>query len=508
MTQTSDTLLRLQDVSKRFGKKTALDHISLEIAPGRMVGLLGTNGSGKSTLIKLINGLLVPSSGQIFICGQAPGPETKAIVSYLPERTYLPDTVRVKGLLSFFRDFYADFDAAKAEEMLQKLDIDPSSPLKTLSKGTREKVQLIMVMSRRARVYILDEPIAGVDPAARDYILKTIIQDYSEDASILLHTLDCGRRAASGRCYFSERRTDHSLFQRGEDPGHPPSVRRLLFPGGILMLTKLISHEWKDTFKVPALLLTITVLLSAASLVYFSVADQASAGTDLNVRNFVLYIAYILILSGLSMILMIYFTIRFYKNLYTDEGYLMHTLPVKPWMLIVSKLTIGTIWFYLIDLLLVGAITLITLIALPTMAYFSPEDLLELRTMFQSYHTIFTVPSILFLAIPVMIIGSVFSLLTIYASISLGQLFSSHKVLASILCYLGLSTILSTAMMLLTAPTTAGVFIIQSTSANPMADFASIYWSIMLISLFVNLILCVPAFWICNYVMKRCLNLD
>lgn len=274
------------------------------------------------------------------------------------------------------------------------------------------------------------------------------------------------------------------------------------------MLTKLISHEWKDTFKVPALLLTITVLLSAASLVYFSVADQATADIDLNVRNFVLYIACILILSGLSMILTIYFAIRFYKNLYTDEGYLMHTLPVKPWMLIVSKLTIGTIWFYLIDLFLVGAITLITLIALPTMAYFSPEDMLELRTMFQSYHTIFTVPSILFLAIPVMIISSVFSLLTIYASISLGQLFSSHKVLASILCYLGLSTILSTAMMLLTTPTTAGVFILQSTSANPMADFASIYWLIMLISLFANLVLCIPAFLICNYVMKRCLNLD
>ena len=505
MTQTSDTLLYLQDVSKRFGKKTALDHISLEIAPGRMVGLLGSNGSGKSTLIKLINGLLVPSSGQIFICGQAPGPKTKAIVSYLPERTYLPDTVRVKGLLSFFRDFYTDFDAAKAEEMLQKLDIDPSSPLKTLSKGTREKVQLIMVMSRRARVYILDEPIAGVDPAARDYILKTIIQDYSEDASILLST---------HLIADVEQLLDDVIFLKDGQIILSSSVeeirdtRRLLFPGGILMLTKLISHEWKDTFKVPALLLTITVLLSAASLVYFSVADQASAGTDLNVRNFVLYIACILILSGLSMILIIYFAIRFYKNLYTDEGYLMHTLPVKPWMLIVSKLTIGTIWFYLIDLLLVGAITLITLIALPTMAYFSPEDLLELRTMFQSYHTIFTVPSILFLAIPVMIISSVFSLLTIYASISLGQLFSSHKVLASILCYLGLSTILSTAMMLLTAPTTAGVFIIQSTSANPMADFASIYWSIMLISLFANLILCVPAFWICNYVMKRCLNLD
>ena len=192
MTQTSDTLLCLQDVSKRFGKKTALDHISLEIAPGRMVGLLGSNGSGKSTLIKLINGLLVPSSGQIFICGQAPGPETKAIVSYLPERTYLPDTVRVKGLLSFFRDFYTDFDAAKAEEMLQKLDIDPSSPLKTLSKGTREKVQLIMVMSRRARVYILDEPTTGLH-FADVHKLTEILHRLTEDGNTVIvieHNLD------------------------------------------------------------------------------------------------------------------------------------------------------------------------------------------------------------------------------------------------------------------------------------------------------------------------------
>ena len=192
MTQTSDTLLRLQDVSKRFGKKTALDHISLEIAPGRMVGLLGSNGSGKSTLIKLINGLLVPSSGQIFICGQAPGPETKAIVSYLPERTYLPDTVRVKGLLSFFRDFYTDFDAAKAEEMLQKLDIDPSSPLKTLSKGTREKVQLIMVMSRRARVYILDEPTTGLH-FADVHKLTEILHRLTADGNTVIvieHNLD------------------------------------------------------------------------------------------------------------------------------------------------------------------------------------------------------------------------------------------------------------------------------------------------------------------------------
>ena len=273
------------------------------------------------------------------------------------------------------------------------------------------------------------------------------------------------------------------------------------------MLGKLIKHEFRATGRI-LLPVYLVMLLTAALVRGFQVLTEQTAGEfmrALAVLSVLLFSAAVFGGSILAFVLMIY---RFYKNLMTDEGYLMHTLPVKPWMLIVSKLTIGTIWFYLIDLLLVGAITLITLIALPTMAYFSPEDLLELRTMFQSYHTIFTVPSILFLAIPVMIISSVFSLLTIYASISLGQLFSSHKVLASILCYLGLSTILSTAMMLLTTPTTAGVFILQSTSANPMADFASIYWPIMLISLFANLVLCVPAFWICNYVMKRCLNLD
>ena len=169
--------------------------------------------------------------------------------------------------------------------MLQKLDIDPSSPLKTLSKGTREKVQLIMVMSRRARVYILDEPIAGVDPAARDYILKTIIQDYSEDVSILLstHLIADVEQLLDDVIFLKDGQIILSSSVE-EIRGHPPSVRRLLFPGGILMLTKLISHEWKDTFKVPALLLTITVLLSAVSLVYFSVADQATADIDLNVK--------------------------------------------------------------------------------------------------------------------------------------------------------------------------------------------------------------------------------
>ena len=182
------SLVSIRNLSKKYGKHTALKDVSLDIPRGRIIGLLGPNGSGKTTLIKLMNGLLTPGKGQILIDGNLPGVGTKACVSYLPERTYLPPAIRVKQLLSYFTDFYADFDRQKALAILSTLQISPDTSLKTLSKGTKEKVQLIMVMSRKAQLYILDEPIAGVDPAARDYILKTIIQDYSEEASILLST--------------------------------------------------------------------------------------------------------------------------------------------------------------------------------------------------------------------------------------------------------------------------------------------------------------------------------
>ena len=181
-------ILECKDLTKYYDRTLGLDHLSLQLEPGRIVGLLGPNGSGKTTLLKIANGLLTPSSGQLLIDGKAPGPDTRRLVSYLPERTYLSDWMTVVQLLDFFCDFYPDFDRDAAEHMLTALEISPTQRIKQMSKGTREKVQLIMVMSRRARVYILDEPIAGVDPAARDYILKTIIQDYSEDASILLST--------------------------------------------------------------------------------------------------------------------------------------------------------------------------------------------------------------------------------------------------------------------------------------------------------------------------------
>ena len=181
-------LLTCTGLIKQYGSKTALDNLNLTLPRGRIIGLLGPNGSGKTTLIKLINGLLSPSAGHIYINGVEPGPETKKVVSYLPERTYFNSWMKVRDILDFFCDFYTDFRRNRAEDMLQRLDIDPTARLSTMSKGTKEKVQLIMVMSRDADLYCLDEPIGGVDPAARDYILQTIISNYNENASVLIST--------------------------------------------------------------------------------------------------------------------------------------------------------------------------------------------------------------------------------------------------------------------------------------------------------------------------------
>ena len=184
----SDNLIVCQGLVKSFGHKAALTGIDLEVGRGRIVGLLGPNGSGKTTLIKLANGLLTPSEGEVLVCDMAPGKESHASVSYLPERTCIPTWMSVKQLLDFYGDFYRDFNRKAAEEMLTHLNIRLTQRIKQMSKGTREKVQLIMVMSRAAKLYLLDEPIGGVDPAARDYILGTILSNYSEEASVLLST--------------------------------------------------------------------------------------------------------------------------------------------------------------------------------------------------------------------------------------------------------------------------------------------------------------------------------
>ncbi|MFA5658593.1 MAG: ABC transporter ATP-binding protein [Oscillospiraceae bacterium] len=183
-----ETILECRTLTKLYGKKTALAGISLNIERGKIIGLLGPNGSGKTTLIKLACGLLVPTSGGILVDGQSPGVESKLKVAYLPDKNYIPDWMNVTQLLKYFSEFYTNFNVMKATEMLEKLGIGMKDKFKAMSKGTKEKVQLITVMSREADLYLLDEPIAGVDPAARDYILNTIISNYNPQASVVIST--------------------------------------------------------------------------------------------------------------------------------------------------------------------------------------------------------------------------------------------------------------------------------------------------------------------------------
>ena len=180
-------LVKCTNLSRSFGEIKALNDVNLSLPSGRIIGLLGPNGSGKTTLIKILNGLLQPSSGEARIAGNLPRVEKK-LISYLPDRGYFPEWMNVGDMIDMFADFYADFDRAKADEMCRALGLERSMRIKTLSKGTREKMQLMLVMSRKARLYLLDEPIAGVDPAAREFIMRTILTNYSEDGSVLIST--------------------------------------------------------------------------------------------------------------------------------------------------------------------------------------------------------------------------------------------------------------------------------------------------------------------------------
>lgn len=181
-------IYQAKGLTKRYGRKTALDNLSFEVLPGRLVGLLGPNGSGKTTLLKLSAGLLRPSAGQVFIGGYEPGVTTKTITSYLPDRMALPVEMRVDDVVNLFTDFYADFDMVKASRMLADLKLDPRQRIGTMSKGTQEKMELCLTMSRTAKLYLLDEPLGGVDPAAREYILNTILRNYNEDAAVIIST--------------------------------------------------------------------------------------------------------------------------------------------------------------------------------------------------------------------------------------------------------------------------------------------------------------------------------
>ena len=181
-------LLSVKNVSKNFGDKKVVDDVSFSIPKGKIVGLLGKNGSGKTTILKMVNDLLTIDQGEILVCGEKISPATKSKVSFLPERTYLNPAMTIKQTFDFFEDFYSDFDRKKAEELLKDLDLDLNAKLSKMSKGMKEKIQLVLVMSRRASLYVLDEPLGGVDPSTRDYIMQTILKNFGDNSSLLITT--------------------------------------------------------------------------------------------------------------------------------------------------------------------------------------------------------------------------------------------------------------------------------------------------------------------------------
>lgn len=232
----TELLVECRGLTKNFSGKKALDSIDLKIGRGKIIGLLGPNGSGKTTLIKLLSGLLQPTFGEALIDGAHPSAYTKAAISYLPDKTYFANWMTVKDVLDLFSDFYQDFDRNKAEEMCASMGIQPKDRIKTMSKGTKEKVQLILVMSRKAQLYLLDEPIAGVDPAARDYILSTIINTYNEEGTVVIST---------HLISDIERVLDEVVFIRNGVIVRHESVDEIKEKEG-----KSIDDVFKDTFKM------------------------------------------------------------------------------------------------------------------------------------------------------------------------------------------------------------------------------------------------------------------
>lgn len=278
------------------------------------------------------------------------------------------------------------------------------------------------------------------------------------------------------------------------------------------MLSKLIRHEWKNTWKIPTVIFAVFLALSAVCLTYFGLRPNAPAGVEINVGEMFVFIGYMLALSAFSIFIQLYFAIRFYKNLYTDEGYLMHTLPVKSWMLITSKAVVATFWYYLTSLFTMLLCFPVIFLALPKMAAFSPDELAEYRLFISRIPGIILGEplKVFFLVIPFCLISSAFSALLIYAAASLGQLFARHKVMASILCYFGLNALVSTVSMLVTLPAMGGLVITHADdlTQNPAAFFPPAMWTVFGSSLVVSILCGAAAFFLSDYIMRHSLNLD
>lgn len=275
------------------------------------------------------------------------------------------------------------------------------------------------------------------------------------------------------------------------------------------MLKKLTKHEWMETWKIPALIFAVSIALSVICALYFYLAPALTPDVEINVGNMSLFILYAFAVSMSSWLITIYLGIRFYKNLYTDEGYLMNTLPVHPWMLILSKTFIGTLWIYLAGLLSCVTILPVTFIALPKLTYFDPAALNEIMPVITSLFG-GGIPQLLFFFLFYSLASATSSILLLFAAVSLGQLFGRHKVLSSIICYLGLNAFLSAVSSIFMVPGLTGVIITHAEDTENFYELVmpSLMHTTYVISFFVSLLLSAICFFLCNYLLKRCLNLD
>ena len=488
-------ILTCEALTKCYDKdKTALDGVDLHVNFGRIVGLLGPNGSGKTTLIKLANGLLQPTSGSIKVAGMAPGPDTKALVSYLPDADWLPDWMQVEQLVGMFTDFYADFDPAKAFEMLDALHIARTAKLRTLSKGNKEKVQLILAMSRAARLYLLDEPIGGVDPAARDYILHTIISNYSKDATVILSTHLIGD---------IEPVLDEAIFLKDGRVFAHRSVEELRETEGMSV------DEFKATCRIYGGLY-LAILAAAALLGAFFRFPALVSDFPIVVVTTV----YLMLCVAIAVITALTIIQRFTRNLLGREGYLMHTLPVTPAQLILSKLISSMVWLLcsiLVIALSLGVFFLCGMLNVNGIFSDWASAVRDFRQLADILQRVLNVSGFMLLLTAIEWLATlVCSILCLYTACMIGHQFKQHFALVGIAAFVILNIVQNRLVALLPyTNNTVGLDMVVIASGDTWQVTTNrFYLRAVLISLLADAVLCGVYFAATNWLMKNKLDLD
>ena len=485
----SQNIAEFNDVYKKYGKKQVLEAFNLNIPKGKIVGLLGPNGSGKTTMIKLLNGLTQCDKGNVFINGLKPSVKTKEIVSYLPDRNYLNEDMTVKELLKLFSDFYKDFDINKAKEMIKNLNLEENEKIKSMSKGTKEKVGLILVMSRNAKLYILDEPIGGVDPASRAYIIKTILKNFNEDSTLLIATHLINE--IENIC------DEVIIISKGE----------ILLKGNVdeireekgMSIGKLLKYELKSTAKffVPMYIAILAITTLNSIFIRKDVFIEAQGIINMVIGG--LFIA----ITTLTIVIIVK---RFKKNLLGDEGYLMFTLPVKSSSLILSKYISALIWVLLT--IIVSSMAIII---------YSNALFTDIGGLFGD-GTIFSINSIMIsgkqlvrnnqdIIIIASVVGLTLSAISIvifviYNSIAIAQLpiFTKHKTVVSIIAFFVIGKIISVIYD----------FVNNFTPQINISslEFIQAFTKVTTIGILENIFIVIILFISLNYTLSKKLNLD